>query len=276
MAFDPPVTVDATPISMPLEFLAQTSVFPVVTRAETYPTASSAPRNRDGLPEVALNRRPSTTAPRPSRVTVYASMGNLGAAPEWIGAIPNGVSGGQNIFAGAPGNGGAGGQYKPNGAPGNSGLGGQNMPIGAPGNGEAGGQNMPAGDGNGIGGGVTPLLGIPEQAVFTVPGKEVTATRVGSGGFVIGGSTVLAGATAISVNGVSVSAFKGGIVVEAGPETVSNQDTSEDSGGGDIARSYEGLAKATSTRKKNKGMGFNIVTKEWFVVSALLGIWLYV
>jgi len=116
----------------------------------------------------------------------------------------------------------------------------------------------------------------PQQAVFTVSGQAFTATVVPSRGFVIGDSTVLAGGNPITVHGVAVSAFNGGVVVGAGPETsLHNTDALSSSGlfhGGDAATTLSDPAvSTTSKRKKNRAESISFPMGSWF---AVLAFWL--
>ncbi|KAF2424383.1 hypothetical protein EJ08DRAFT_737089 [Tothia fuscella] len=187
MAFDPPVALKPVAfLTTPVLALAtglNSLQYPPATQAGPFPTATALPKQSDGIADPAADTDPtaSTDPPNfsPASVNdpkVYVSKISLLTIYATKAAMRT-----ENEN---PASGSAGDKHQPT---------------------DPGYKPLPVGQGLG------------EEAVFAISGQRYTAQVLRSGdGFVVDGTTIAVGGDPVTLNGVSVTAIKGGIVIDAG------------------------------------------------------------
>lgn len=110
-----------------------------------------------------------------------------------------------------------------------------------------------------------------DQVVFTAADRQFTGNRDAKGDFVVDGRTLSQNGPVQTINGVGMSAFDGGIVIESNivisSNAVSSQSSATDGQGITIGHGREGT---TSTSKKNEAMshfGIAWLGRKVFVIT---------
>jgi hypothetical protein len=116
-------------------------------------------------------------------------------------------------------------------------------------------------------------IGSQRRIVFSVLGQTLTAERISSNAFQVGGSMVIIGQNPITLNGVAISAFSGGVVASADTGRISGSAPQGSVSINDETKTTAHRELGTSTtKKKNEAKGKGNATWHLFTICVLLSL----